>query len=419
MDVRHEAGVRQTYKPDTGAAHVGREYARTGVRMRILLTTDYYPPHYGGGAEATLPVVVHSLAQLGHSVEVITLNTRNAKPVEERDGAVVHRVPTWPLERILGLQFSFSPSLPLFVSRRVRQFRPDIIWAHNHFFTTSLAGHWASLGCGTPVLTDLSVADVGNLPRRQRMFALGWEKTLSRWMLRRSVALTGVSQACIDHAKKLIGRKPVPVFVVPNGVNRSKFRPPNSPNQSVTVGFVGRLIQNKGPQRLVDAIPKVLASHPSVRFVFIGDGPLKATLQSRVKVLGASHAVEFKGSITHEKMPDALRTLNIVVRPSDTEGLPVILLESMATGIPVIATDVGGTREVLQHEVTGILLAPNPAPHDISHAVNSLVGDRERLDRLGRTARKASERVDWRHCIGLREEVLLRFGKLGTNGRSH
>ena len=103
--------------------------------MRVLLTTDYYPPHVGGGAEATLPVVVASLVRKGHQVQVITLNTEKTEPVEEIDGSVVYRAPTLPMDRYLGLQFSFSPSLPSFVSGIVRSFAPDIIWAHNHFFT--------------------------------------------------------------------------------------------------------------------------------------------------------------------------------------------------------------------------------------------------------------------------------------------
>ena len=200
--------------------------------MRVLLTSDYYPPHYGGGAEATLPVVVRHLAKKGHQVEVITLNTRKARAVEERDGAVVYRVPTWPLERFVGLQFSLSPSLPLFVLRRVKQFNPDIIWAHNHFFTTSLAAHMASHWAKVPVLTDLSLADVYSLPFRQKMLALSWEWTLSRWMVRRSAVLTGVSQACVDHGKQLLGGKSVPATVVPNGVDTGAFHPAAKPKST-------------------------------------------------------------------------------------------------------------------------------------------------------------------------------------------
>jgi glycosyltransferase involved in cell wall biosynthesis len=379
--------------------------------MRVLVTTDYYPPHYGGGAEATLPVVIRWLAERGHAVEVITLNTQNAKGVEERDGAVVYRVGTWPLERVTGLQFSLSPSLPAFTLRRLWQFQPNIVWAHNHFFTTSLAAHWAAQWTHIPVLTDLSLADVRHLTLPQKLLALGWERIFSKWMLRHSAILTGVSQACIDHGKQLLGRKVVPAVVVPNGVDTSAFHPAEKASRPVSVGFVGRLIRNKGPQRLLAAIPHVLSEHPEVRFVFIGDGPMKATLQSQAEDLGVSRAVDFLGRLAHERIPETLRSVDIVVRPSDTEGLPVAVLESLATGIPVIATDVGGTREIVHHEVTGLLLPPKPAPTEIACAILSLVYDEKKRTQLGQAARKSSEALDWRHCVGLREEVLLQYAR--------
>lgn len=379
--------------------------------MRVLLTTDYYPPHVGGGAEATLPVVVASLVRKGHQVQVVTLNTEKTVPVEEIDGSVVYRAPTLPMDRYLGLQFSFSPSLPSFVSGIVRSFAPDIIWAHNHFFTTAAAAHWASRHSGVPVMTDLSLADVNYLPTFQKAAALGWEKTISRWMLRRSAVLTGVSQACIDHAEDLMGHRTVTGIVVPNGVDTQKFFPAERPVQPPTVGFVGRLIHNKGPQRLIEAIPCVVARYPNVKFAFIGDGPLRKSLESRVKALRIDGHVEFHGLVDHDLIPERLRSMSMVVRPSDTEGLPVIALEAMATGIPLVATDVGGTAEVLEHGVTGLLLQANPDPSHISDAINYLLGDPDAMSRMGVTARSVTKKLDWEHCVDMREQVLLEYGR--------
>jgi len=112
--------------------------------LRVLLATDYYPPHYGGGAESTLPVAVRYLAGRGHRIDVITLSRDRAAARDECDGITVHRLPGFAMENWLGLQFTLSPGLFRGVDRLVSETAPDVVWAHNHFFTTSLAAHWAA-----------------------------------------------------------------------------------------------------------------------------------------------------------------------------------------------------------------------------------------------------------------------------------
>ena len=155
----------------------------------------------------------------------------------------------------------------------------------------------------------------------------------------------------------------------------------------------------------------MLTEHKEVRFVFIGDGPLKSALRSRAESLGVSNTVDFHGTLAHENMLAALRSLSMIVRPSDTEGLPVVALEAMATGIPVIATDVGGTSEVVNDHVTGLLIHPDPSPREIAGPILSLIQDDSERARLGAAARRASEGLDWSRCVSLREDVLLRHAR--------
>jgi len=381
--------------------------------LRVLLTTDYYPPHHGGGAESTLPVAARYLAGRGHSVDVVTLGSDGGGLREDCEGVTVHHVPSFAMEKWLGLQFAVSLGLFRRMGLLISDVEPDVVWAHNHFFTTSLAAHWAARSKRIPVITDLSVADVDHLPLRYRLPAEAWEQSAARWMLGRSVALSGVSEAAIRHGRKLLGARAegMPAWVVPNGVDTEVFRPAEAEPTQVTIGFVGRLISNKGPQRLVEAIPRVLEEQPNARFVFIGDGPLRGDLEERVRTLKVTPSVEFRGSLPHEEIPEALRSLTMVVRPSDTEGLPVIALEAMASGLPVIATDVGGTREVVQDGVTGVLLPPRPSPGVIADAILSVARDDRLRSTMRSASRLAAEGLTWSRCLEQREELLTTYAR--------
>jgi glycosyltransferase involved in cell wall biosynthesis len=160
-------------------------------------------------------------------------------------------------------------------------------------------------------------------------------------------------------------------------------------NGTFRVACVGRLIFNKGPQYLVEATPEVLRAHPEAEFVFVGDGPLRPHLEERARQLGVRHRLTFLG--TRHDVAAILQTCDMLVRPSLLEGMPLTVLEAMACGLPVVATPVSGTAELVRHGENGLFVRPAD-PTSLARAILRLVEDEPLREAQGRKARRLVER---------------------------
>ena len=172
----------------------------------------------------------------------------------------------------------------------------------------------------------------------------------------------GVSRAITDQltsrypasSKKL---KPITIF---NGINlpnvESKDREKRENSGSFLIGTVGRLAKQKGYSYLIDAIPLVLEKHAETKWVFLGDGELRIELEEQAKRLGIDKSVEFAGQVNN--VLERIQSFNLFVSASLWEGLPTVIIEAMAMGVPVIATDIAGTGELIQDGIDGKLVPP-------------------------------------------------------------
>jgi len=152
---------------------------------------------------------------------------------------------------------------------------------------------------------------------------------------------------------------------------------------STVVGSVGRLAEQKGYRYLLEAIPTVLASRPDIRFVLIGDGELRASLAEMAAQLAVTDHILFAGlRLNAERYYPAM---DLFVLPSIWEGLPTVVLESMARGVPVVATDIAGTRELVQDGATGWLVPPAD-PHRLALAILDALAHPDKRAELARRA---------------------------------
>jgi glycosyltransferase involved in cell wall biosynthesis len=130
------------------------------------------------------------------------------------------------------------------------------------------------------------------------------------------------------------------------------------------VGYVGRFDEEKGILNLLHAVPNVVTKKQNIRFLFIGDGSLRQTIEQYTFDNNLNSKVILPGWISHEKLPYYLNEMKLLVIPSDTEGLPNVLLEAMACGTPVLATPVGAIPDIIKEGDTGFLMGTN-SPEDI------------------------------------------------------
>jgi glycosyltransferase involved in cell wall biosynthesis len=378
--------------------------------MRILVLASTFPRWPGD----TTPPFVHRLSvgllQRGHEIYVLAPHEAGAAFSEVMDGLHVHRFRYAPagaeslaygggiLENLRRDPMRWR-QVPLFLSAQFVAMARVVMGEH----IDAIHAHWAIpqglvAAVGHPVLNRPVVltahgADV-------MAMTTGLRRRLLRLAAREATACTAVSSVLQRELKSVAG---VDAAVIPMGVDTAVFvganrhRRPRRPQ----VLFVGRLAEKKGVRYLINAWPLVQTSHPNAKLVIVGDGPERKGLEDLANGLRLTDAVEFVGGLPNDELPayyaaaDVLVAPSIVSRSGDTEGLPVVILEAAASGTPIVASNVGGIADAIEHERTGLLVEP-ASPAAIADAIKRLLDDRRLCTALVRGARRAVvERYSW------------------------
>lgn len=207
-----------------------------------------------------------------------------------------------------------------------------------------------------------------------------------------------VSDTVKDHFSRVTGIDPGRINVVYNGIHLAKFSKEGSEQERADlrrhlsiagdhsiVGTVGRLIEDKGHRYLLLAVPYILEAHPKTTFLIVGDGELKADLVALCQELNISKQVVFTGSRTD--IPELLDIVDIFVFPSFREALGISVLEAMAMGKAIVATDDAAIPELITRDQEGLLVHPGD-PQAIAAAVIELLNNSERCRAMGKAAKR-------------------------------
>ena len=188
-----------------------------------------------------------------------------------------------------------------------------------------------------------------------------------------------------------LGVDPRRLSCIPNGVDTSVFAPRaddgdgDAADRRFTVGFVGRLSPEKGPELFIRAALLLHDVLPGARFVLFGDGPLRPALRALLDAHGASARIELAG--VRDDMPDAYREIDVLVSTSHSEAMPLAVMEAMASALPVVATRVGGVPDLVEHGATGWLVDPGHVDAIVAH-VTQLHADPDLRRTMGRRGRQ-------------------------------
>ncbi|MBN1779887.1 glycosyltransferase [bacterium] len=274
------------------------------------------------------------------------------------------------------------------VARLIREARIDIV--QTTLFYADVIGTYAARLCG--VHRIISWEAVTQPYALKHLWAY---RLASKWFAR-SVAVSRAIQKQVVLDRHVPGTK---TCTIRYGVDLGKFtvrrdqalrRELGLSSKAVLIGTVARLTPQKGHEWLIRAVPEIAGAFPECHFVFIGDGPLHLRLEKQAAGLNVADRVHFLGF--RDNVNVLLNNLDLFVLPSLYEGLPNVVLEAMACGLPVVATAVDGTPEAVIHEQTGLLVPPCE-PDPLARAVISLLGNRGRMQRMGHAGRKRVEQV--------------------------
>jgi len=192
--------------------------------------------------------------------------------------------------------------------------------------------------------------------------------------------------------------------IVPNGIDCSRFNPGLPPVETVrvpgltTILFVGRLESRKGLPTLLEAFGELRQRRSNVRLVVVGDGPMRWGYERQVEALGIPD-VQFCGHVSPELLPRYYASADIFCAPATGgESFGIVLLEAMASRVPVIASSIPGFSQVVDDSTTGLLVAPR-ATHEWAFALESLVDDPQRRRRMGEAGMSKAQQYDWEGVV--------------------
>ena len=227
-------------------------------------------------------------------------------------------------------------------------------------------------------------------------------KTIKRYVIKNVEALTVVSTAMQLEVKKLVPDTDLPA-VVPMGTDlQDLFTPDKSiQRKPFQLLFVGRLVEKKGLQYLLKALPEILETHPKVTLNIAGTGPKLENLKKIVDDLGLKKQVFFLGRLSHQQLVMQYRTATLAVFPfvqakdGDVEGLGLVMVEAMGCGCPVIASDIPAVRDVIVDNNTGVLTEAGNKKQ-LAEKVMELLSYEDRRKALAKEAREyVLERFSW------------------------
>jgi glycosyltransferase involved in cell wall biosynthesis len=293
----------------------------------------------------------------------------------------------------------------------LREFDPDIVHVEGRFFFNTILG---ALCCNNPLkdqpklVTTFQVGDINNISGVGGSVGRIYDQFVVRGLLSHSDGIITVSNAVAEYVQSLgIPRREI--TVIPNGVDCTEFTPQrDNEDDDVDIIYVGRLIENNGPNTFIRALPSVLEQYSErASIVIVGDGPMKQELKAKVESLGIENSVTFTGQVPHDRVADLMANAKVFCRPSLTEGLPLTTLEAMASGCPPVVTPVAGVPEIIEDGKTGRLVSVNDS-RDVAKALVLLLNNPAELSTIRAAAREfVVGNYDWES----RAESVLRVYK--------
>lgn len=373
--------------------------------MRILLVTPYFYPHKGGSQQYALELHAFLMeADPKIKVDVLCYNTDNALAVEKYRGMTIYRIPCLqilPGQFALPNYFVLAKTIhSLFKKKKYR-----FINSHTRFFESSWWVPFVAKYFNTKsVLTDHCANHPTHPSQLVNGIAAAVDKLWIPFITRLYDVITVTNQATYDFTINLGMKIPVLIY---GGVDTTSFKPaPKAIKRTIPginrtfstsdtlVTFVGRMIPSKGPQLLFQTAKNITKQYPRVSFIFAGNGKMYDQLASQ-----GNKQIIFLGSREQKQVAELLSKSNILVHPSlHHEGFPNVLAEAGASGCAVIATDMGGSREIILDGKTGLIVKPQVK--SIQKALETLLKDKKKQRKLGQNARIwIKQQYDWKKIV--------------------
>jgi len=399
--------------------------------MKVCILATIYPLYEGDFSGIFVHRLAKSLVKRGIEVHAVVPHTKEVKKEEMMEGVYVHRFQYMFPQSLQTL--AYFPGIPenikkpfnklqvlpfaLMMAKKmlgvIKRYDIELInahWALPSGFLATMTKRFHKL----PVVTTSYGAELFTIRRKYSIF-----KPLLKRAISNSDRAIAISDATAEAVKKFEPRKEVEV--IPDGVDTKHFSPENKGDRikqryglegySVILSC-GRMVERKGFEYLVRAMPTVIQKFPNTKLVLVGEGPERNRLATLASSLGIGENIVFTGVASDEDLPRYYVACDIFVLPAiidargDTEGSGTTLVEAMASGKPVIGTNVGGIPYAVHNGEEGFLVEQR-SPSQLAERIITLLSDQSLRQEFGKRGREAAEgRFSWNKIA---ERYVLEF----------
>ncbi len=369
--------------------------------MRVLFLNYEFPPLGGGAGQATLNILKQFARQKDLQIDLITSSPNNAETKKIARNINVHALDIGKDRKNIHLQsqsdlLKYSWKAFWFARNLRKQKRYDLIHA---FF--GIPGGFLAMFLGIPYIVSLRGSDVPFYSNKYKLLDLIFFRNLSRYFIwHKAKAVIANSDGLRQLAWKSSPKQKI--SVIPNGVDIKKFYPDTvSRNRDFTILYNSRFTERKGIKYLIDAFIPFNRKYPETRLITMSSGNLENEMKGRVKKAGITKQVNFLGYLdpSTAAIAENYRRCHVFILPSLNEGMSNSLLEALASGLPVVVTDTGGTKELVNND-NGILI-PMKSSEAIYEALEKIYKNRQAVEDMGKKSREVAERMSWGNTANL------------------
>ena len=368
--------------------------------MKIAYVQAFYLPAIDGPA-TVIHEIASRLAKKGHEVHVFCSDSDKHKKIKQKeevlDGVKIHRLNNW-------FQIGFATFFPsVFLKLMKEDF--DIIHSHvsghsYHFFSSLVR-----MIKKTPHVHTTHCCWTSGLGRSKLSAFLVWldYKTVLPFSFYYSDRIIAITPWELDEIAKYNSNKNK-VTVIPNGmdsvllkkINNNDFRKSYGiPEDVKLVLFFGRLNPTKGVDKLAEAAVSITSARKDIHFAFVG--PDEGMMNKVIEISKGNSNIHIMGPIRgKDKIAAMFQASDLYALPSYREGLPLTMFEAMASGLPIVTTNVAGNKEIVEHGKNGVLVEPKSS-RAVAHAVMYLLDNSRLRNSMRRNNLNAVKQYDWKH----------------------
>jgi glycosyltransferase involved in cell wall biosynthesis len=351
--------------------------------MKIVILVGQFPPKWIAGTEMATYNLAEKLAIRSHEIHVITSLDEGLPNLEKEKRFYVHRI---ALSKIRFIGF-LSFSVKIFLT--VRIIKPDILQVQD--LSMGIPAWLIRKILKIPYIVWGRGSDVNLISRFGRIKA--------KPILQNAAIILALTENMRIKLKNIYNTK---IYIVPNGIdleehnNTSISREKKSGNNNIL--FVGSLLPVKGVQYLIMAMKVVHDKIPEAMLILVGDGEEREMLEALSLQLGIQKYVQFVGKIPHEKVQTYMQMADVFVLPSLSEGLPNVILEAMACGLPIVASRVDGIPDIITKDTNGYLVEVKDT-NDIANKIILLLQDEALRKKISDNNRQLVKKYAWENVI--------------------